>query len=197
MILVDNADFRNPRLTFLCFDLGIWKHSLFLDCYYLLLLLPRSIFIGIRRKLFWRTLRTVSSLKTLSCSQAAFEDGHLSIYMLLLALFSLTGAFEDSSWLFRGEFVTSVEYECLRMNFWKVWVKELAWLFSTSCCDTHVPCIDVTGGSFLIQNVSLSLVKMEVWLIMLTFLPLFHIFLGTFSNVLSGKSALFMHSIAY
>lgn len=133
----------------------------------------------------------------LSCSQAAFEDGHVSIYMLLLALFNLIGAFEDSSWLFRGEFVTSVEYECLRMNFWKVWVKELAWLFSTSCCDTHVPCIDVTGRSFLIRNVSLFLVKMEVWLIMLTFLPLFHIFLGSFSNVLSGEVSTAYAFIAY
>lgn len=133
MILVDNTDFRNPRLTLLRFELGICKHSLFLDYYYFLLLLPRSIFIGIGRKLFWTIPRTVPSLKmaVVSCSQAAFEDGHLSIYMLLLALFSLLGAFEDSSRLFGGEFVTSFGYECLRMNFWKVWVKELVWLFST------------------------------------------------------------------
>jgi len=70
--------------------------------------------------------------------------------MRLLALFSLLGAFEGSSWLFRGRFVTSLEYKCLRMNFWKVWVKELAWLFSTSGCDTCVPYIGTIGRSFLI-----------------------------------------------
>lgn len=58
MILGDNPDFRNPRLTLACYHLGICKHNLFLDCSCLLLLLPRifivfsSVFIGIRRKLF-------------------------------------------------------------------------------------------------------------------------------------------------
>lgn len=75
MILVDNTDFRNPRLTLLCFELGICKHSLFLDYYYLLLLLPRSIFIGIGRKLFWTIPRTVPSLKmaVVACSQPALR----------------------------------------------------------------------------------------------------------------------------
>jgi len=121
-----------------------------------------------------------------------------SIYMRLLALFSLLGAFEGSSWLFRGRFVTSLEYKCLRMNFWKVWVKELAWLFSTSGCDTCVPYIGTIGRSFLIWCLSLFLVKMEVLLIMFwrkdifTFISCFPRYFFKCSKW--GKSALLMHS---
>lgn len=70
-------------------------------------------------------------MAVVACSQATLQDDHFSIYVLTVALFSLLEAFEDCSWLFRGVFVTSVQYEYLRMNFWKVWMKGLAWLFST------------------------------------------------------------------
>lgn len=53
------------------------------------------------------------------------------------------------------------------------------------------------GRSFLIGSISLFLVEMEVCLIMLTFLPLFHFFLGTFQMLWVGKVSTAYTFIAY
>lgn len=107
MILGDNPDFGNPKLTLLCYHLRICKLNLFLDCSYLLLLLPRifigfsGIFIGIRRKLFWRILKNACGVPVLG---SIWGWAPPSLCMFLLPLFSLPGTFEDSSCLSKGRF---------------------------------------------------------------------------------------------